>query len=103
MKHFGFDSSETRRKGSGSGTSASDTLIDEKGMEENILNVTVLGNEYIYDNSKIELTDFIAEVKSLMERSSFTSTTIMHIRIRCRLLSTSLKRYRVYRSFCNSR
>lgn len=68
MKHFGFGffgdgDGDGDGSGSGSGTSASDTLIDGKGMEENIVNVTVLGNEYIYDNSKIELTDFIAEVK----------------------------------------
>ncbi|MBR3283664.1 MAG: hypothetical protein IKI56_10270 [Ruminococcus sp.] len=68
MKHFKFglfgDGEGDGGSGSGSGTSVSDT-VDDKSLEETVVDVTVLGNEYLYDNGKIELASFIDTVKKM--------------------------------------
>lgn len=68
MKHFKFglfgDGEGDGGSGSGNGTSASEN-IDDRELNETIVDITVLGNEYLYDNGKIELDPFVNTVKEM--------------------------------------
>lgn len=66
MKHFGFGLFGDEKGSGTSGTSASDSVDDKDEPEEDvIIDIAVLGNQYIYDNGKIEIDDFVAEVKAM--------------------------------------
>ena len=66
MKHFGFGLFGDEKGGGTSGTSASDSVDDKDEPEEDvIIDIAVLGNQYIYDNGKIEIDDFVAEIKAM--------------------------------------
>lgn len=66
MKHFGFGLFGDEKGGGTSGTSTSDSVDDKDELEEDvIIDIAVLGNQYIYDNGKIEIDDFVAEIKAM--------------------------------------
>lgn len=66
MKHFGFGLFGEEKGGGTSGTSVSDSVDDKNEPEEDvIIDIAVLGNQYIYDNGKIEVDDFVDEIKAM--------------------------------------
>jgi hypothetical protein len=66
MKHFSFGLFGDGKNGGTGSSSVSDSSNDSSEPEEDvIIDISVLGNQYIYDNGKIELDDFVAELKEM--------------------------------------
>ena len=62
FKGFGFGGGNGNGEGSGVADNSNDISVVE---ELEYINVTVSGNEYIYDNKKVTLDELIDSIKSL--------------------------------------
>lgn len=62
FKGFGFGGGNGNGEGSGVADNSNDVSVVE---ELEYINVTVSGNEYIYDNKKVTLDELIDSIKSL--------------------------------------
>lgn len=66
MKHFSFGLFGDEKNSGTSDTSVSDDANTGSETEEDVIvDISVLGNQYIYDNGKTEIDEFIAELKGI--------------------------------------